>query len=156
MLAHADVLLRQGLPGPALEMYTRALQEAGQAELYQNYWIPMRDLQGRLNDALKQLLGQQEFEAALSLLDAAESLSPPEAQTIARAETHEAWGAYLESRAGRRVRSSNGTCSAARGVTSAKREPSIVSWPNCGMPRSSTPWISGRPGRIFAAGRTTW
>lgn len=94
-LAEAEIAQQQGHHDIALSMYLKVLEEAGFPATYENPWISLSDLQGRLGAGQRQFRVVQEFDSALAMADAFSPILPDDKTAAARAETQESWAEHL-------------------------------------------------------------
>jgi len=92
-------LVRPANPQQAVQLYQRAITQAGAADTYANVWLPAEELQKRLEQAIDDLAARGQFSSASEL---AAQLVPffPETTALTRqASIERAWARQLEERA---------------------------------------------------------
>ncbi len=94
-LSAGEIAQQEGQDGIALTMYLDVLEEAGIASLYENQWVSLSRLRGRLLAGQQQFTEDHQFETALTMADALAPTIPADEIASTKARTHEAWAEYL-------------------------------------------------------------
>jgi TolA-binding protein len=94
-LAEAEIALQEGHADIALKLFKDVVHGAGPPDFYENRWVPLDQLRGRLCLDLQKLVDIHEYPVALELANELDSLVPADEVAAAKAETHEAWAEYL-------------------------------------------------------------
>ncbi len=91
----AEIHRQEGRPAAAVEMYKRALQQAGSKDAYENSWLSLETLESRLSAAATDLTAQGHFAEAVELTKA---MMPSVSEVLAlrrRIAAQEAWADQL-------------------------------------------------------------
>jgi len=94
-LAEGEIQLRQARYDVALESFLDVIDEAGQPTTYQNPWVPLEELQTRLQTAYDAFMLASKFAAAVKLAHALANVAPADIALLAEARARAAWGAHL-------------------------------------------------------------
>lgn len=91
-LAQADYLRAEGQTDRALAGYRVLLQAISDPDAYNNPLMPLNELHRSLTKAYQQLVNDEHFEKALSLVDMMEPVFGATTCMELRAKTHQQWG----------------------------------------------------------------
>jgi tetratricopeptide (TPR) repeat protein len=91
----AELHRQEGRFAAALEMYQRALQQAGPKDAYENPWLSQGDLETRLGAAAADLTAKGSFAEAVQLCHAMQPLTSEVLALRQRIAAHQAWANQL-------------------------------------------------------------
>ncbi len=100
MLSKADLVQKSGRSKQALIDYRAVLGAVGNPRTYVNRLLPIVDLRKRMLRANNNFLESQQFEEALTLVNALQPVFDLREVTEQRAQVHQAWGAVELEEAG--------------------------------------------------------
>ncbi|MHB0955784.1 MAG: tetratricopeptide repeat protein [Pirellulaceae bacterium] len=94
-LNEAEIHLAQGDYETARTLYTKVIQEAGDAATYANPWVELSDFRTRLHIAQQQFQQANQFAAALAMSEACQKILPADERTEIEAQAHKDWAEFL-------------------------------------------------------------
>ncbi len=155
-MAEAEISQKQGKRDIALDLWLKAIEEIGLPSTYENPWLSLKELRGRLLAGQKLFQSNKDFLASLKLADAFESVFPEDEVVQSKAEAQKAWAENLLTIVGGpNALSAEVMRAEARRRFRLQRLSNTASWLACDSPRGNIRTTCGKVETAFCAGRTT-
>lgn len=91
----AELHRQDGRAGAALELYKRAIQQAGPKDAYHNPWLSLADFESRLVAGASDLVAKNHYAEALALADAMAGITSQSVSLRQRVAARSAWAEQL-------------------------------------------------------------